>query len=334
MKSLRETLFFQHLRNIKNKFRGILNSYYDYSRFINSYTPETKIYLHQKEGIEKWILQDKHRIEKAFSLPSTRYAFGEIVIKRLTSNLIIYRNKYKKNKIYYIGVGAIKAYLEFHNQNNKNTFPGFDSISDKFSEDFENNQCLVSGYIKAKEQPESNLTLEQFSYFTKTRVSCRNYDTKKEINYNLLDEIMKTVMTTPSVCNRQHWKVHFFKSDIKDKILSFQNGNTGFTKNIPMIALICSDISSFYLPEERNQPYTDCGMFSMNLMYTMNAAGLDSCPLNWCLPANKEKQFFKLNLIPNNEIISVVIAFGYRNKNCIKAKSPRINHQDIYSIHE
>ncbi len=101
-----------------------------------------------------------------------------------------------------------------------------------------------------------------------------------------------------------------------------------------MIAVISSDLSAFYIADERNQPFLDCGMFAMNLMYAMNAAGLDSCALNWCLPSNKESKFMDLGLIPSNEVVSLVIAFGYRNSGCRKAKSPRIAHHTVYTIHE
>lgn len=309
-----------------------INTIYDYCLFKKYYTKNTSKDNDKKE-LESWILQDKHRIEKAFSLPSPRFGFGEVVIRRLSKNLSLYCSKFSKDNIFYIGVGALKAYKEFHLQSSVDLPDFFSDEVKRFSiEDFENTQCNQVGYTGLDDV--AGIEKLEFQKFSMKRKSCRNYNTSKSatIDDALLKEVLKIAITAPSVCNRQHWHVHFFKSDKKDTILKYQNGNTGFTENIPMLALVTSDLRSFYSANERNQGYTDGGLFSMNLMYAMQAYGIASCPLNWCSSYLNERKFRAHNFIPKNEIVIMAIAFGYPEKSAVYAKSPRLAVEKFYTV--
>ena len=139
---------------------------------------------------------------------------------------------------------------------------------------------------------------------------------------------------TPSVCNRQHWRAHFYSGKQKNEILAFQNGNTGFTENIPYIAVVTSDLRAFYTADERNQSCVDGGLFSMNLMYAMQSVGLSSCALNWCNSFISDFKFKKLKYVEKHERIIMVIGFGYSNDSGYYAKSPRLPVESFYNIEE
>jgi nitroreductase len=117
-------------------------------------------------------------------------------------------------------------------------------------------------------------------------------------------------------------------------ILAFQNGNAGFSENIPYIAVVTSDLRSFYTEHERNQPFTDGGLFSMSLMYSMHSLGIASCPLNWCNSFTTDKNFRKLNLVPDSQTVMMLIAFGYPNLDGSFAKSPRMAVDSFYTIND
>ncbi|WOB82035.1 nitroreductase family protein [Providencia sp. PROV114] len=318
------------LKKLHEKVLLELNYFYDLKKYKNFYTNTSKK-AKTKQELQSWILQDKHRIEKAISLPNPRQGFGKEVFERLTKNTLEYIKQTDKDEIFYISLGVFNAYKEFHYKNNY-TLPDFYiNLRNKFAEeDFNNKKCNQSGYY---ESSYSDISLNNsLQKAMRSRKSCRNFDEKKIITPEVINEIMSLAITAPSVCNRQHWKVHFFTQDNKNKILSFQNGNSGFTKNIPMIAVVTSELSAFYSPNERNQPYTDGGIFSMNLMYAIESVGLKSCPLNWCNSYRTEKKFSKLNLIPQSEKIILIIAFGYPNQEYIIAKSPRLPVNNFYTL--
>jgi len=309
------------------------NVIYDYVRFKRFYKRATSQRSEQKT-LASWILQDKHRLEKAFSLPAPRIGFGEGVILRLCKNLLIFREKYGKEEVYYIGVGALKAYGKYHRDNKENVPLFYTETVQKFSDDLENPTCDQAGYFeeKATHDDVTNLGFKKFSH---SRNSCRHYDLEKSvaIDKDELDEIMSIAVTAPSVCNRQHWKVHFFTGEKMQNILKYQNGNSGFNKNIPWLALVTSDVRAFCSPDERNQPYVDGGIFAMNLMYAIQAVGMSSCPLNWCNPFFKDYSFRRLGYIPENEVVIVAVAFGYPYENASYAKSPRLSLSNFYNIH-
>ncbi|MFO6492282.1 nitroreductase family protein [Hafnia alvei] len=310
-----------------------MNSIYDYLKFKKFYTKASGA-SKDKQKLESWILQDKHRIEKAFTLPEPRYGFGKEVIPRLIENLVQYRQEFGPDKVYYIGVGSLNAYMKYH-ADNIQELPDFysDNIIKIPVGDFKHQYCELSGYSRYAESTIS--TESDASWFIQNRRSCRNFDFEKSKNINdeILSRIVKLSIMAPSVCNRQHWRVHFFSGDKKNAVLNFQNGNAGFQENIPFIAIVTSDLRAFYSHDERNQPYTDGGIFSMNLMYAMQSNGLASCPLNWCNSARTESRFRKLNLIPDNEVIILILAFGYPSKDALYAKSPRLPVDNFFTIH-
>lgn len=314
------------LRKIYHSILLELNSIYDYRKYKRYYAKDDKINKTQKQ-LQAWMLQDKHRIEKAFSLPMPRPSFGKEVLERLIKNTIEYKEKYKKDKIYYISIGVIKSYKEFHTSRGYELPNFLNGIISKIdNDDFTNKEANISGYYYHTDKKE-NLNAENFM---RSRRSFRNFSPKK-IDENIMERITELSITAPSVCNRQHWKIHFFDNEKKLKILELQNGNKGFTSNIPMIAVISSELSAFYSPDERNQPYTDGGIFAMNVMYAIEALGLKSCPLNWCNSFRNERKFHKLGYIPNSEAVILIIAFGYPADSCIIAKSPRLNVEDFYT---
>lgn len=325
------------MRKIKGKIVSLIglemNIIYDYLKFKKYYTKASQA-SKDKQKLQSWILQDKHRIEKAFTLPEPRPGFGKEVIPRLIDNLANYKFSFSTDSVYYIGVGALKAYIKFHKENGYELPSFFLNAVDKIPQtDFESEECELAGYSQAVTQEKlSNYSLANY---IRERKSCRNFDVTKSygIDKELFRDIIDLSITAPSVCNRQHWKVHFFNGELKNKVLNFQNGNAGFQENIPYIAVITSDLRAFYSHDERNQPYTDGGIFSMNLMYAMQHYGLATCPLNWCNSARVEQRFKKLNLIPENEAIILVIAFGYPNRKALYAKSPRLPVETFYKIH-
>ncbi|MCC4781987.1 hypothetical protein CSB62_22155 [Vibrio splendidus] len=317
--------FINNIRKVlNNRYLLVSNYVYDYNKFSRFISLETSGYLDNK-SIESWILQDKHRLEKGLSLPTPRPGFGELVVKRLSKNLKLQASIDNCSDVYFIGLGALRAYKEFHESNGLNLPDFFLVAIENFSEkDFFNPLCDKVGVSSHTENTSEDENIEFFKKFSSSRHSCRNFDKNRTIDKFKLNEIIKLAISAPSVCNRQHWKVHIFEGESKDKILKLQNGNTGFSDNIPYIAVVTSDIRSFYHPNERNQPFVDGGMFSMNFIYALHSYGISSCALNWCVSSQVDKTFHKYGYIKDNENIIMYIAFGYPELSGVYAKSPRL----------
>ncbi|WP_431623719.1 hypothetical protein, partial [Enterobacter cloacae] len=67
------------INKIKGKVVSLIglemNVIYDYLKFKKYYTKASQA-ANDKQKLQSWILQDKHRIEKAFTLPEPRPGFG------------------------------------------------------------------------------------------------------------------------------------------------------------------------------------------------------------------------------------------------------------------
>jgi nitroreductase len=316
---------------ILNMFRLEINCFYDYLKFKKHFTSVDNSKKPQK-GLEAWILQDKHRIEKGLSLPQPRLRFGEAVINRLVDNLLLFKCQYGTVEPFYYGVGALKEYKLFHQMASCQLS---ERVLTKIAlipvADFNHNECERSGVQQVTGLGEVNLAGFSFKEFCKSRHSCRNFSGEL-VDISVIESAINLSITAPSVCNRQHWFVSVLTGDLKNKMLALQNGNIGFTENIPHIAVISSDISAFYTPDERNQMYTDGGIFAMNLMYAFHSLGLGSCALNWCASAITELKLKRLNVISKSHQVILIVAFGNRNENGVFAKSPRMPSGQFYKV--
>ncbi|MGI9916054.1 nitroreductase family protein [Vibrio owensii] len=318
------------IKVIFRRFQLELNSLYDYSRYKKYFSSEVSECKTERQ-LASWILQDKHRIEKGLSLPKPRYNFGKLVIKRLVVNLEQYQNLYEKHEAYYFGVGAIKAYEQYHMQHNVDLEAWFYQEKKKINQtDINNKLCDSVGLGRRTDK-----TMEYkefFEDFSSSRHSCRYFDVEKKILDEDIKNVVELSITAPSVCNRQHWHVHIYTGSKKNEILGLQNGNTGFTENIPYIAVITSDIQAFYTQDERNQPYIDGGIFSMNFMYALHSKGFGACALNWCNSLVVDKKFHKITKVPDSQVVIMIVAFGLPHKDESYAKSPRMPVDNFYTI--
>jgi nitroreductase len=313
-------------------FRLEVNCVYDYVKFKRFYSSEKQKFKTEK-NIKSWVLQDKHRIEKALSLPKPKPLFGRQVILRLIENLNELESRFGKGEVYFFGVGAINVYLDYHKNLGLALFPDMlEAIKSLNTGDFHHPATKKVGVDSLAIGMSIDNSIKYFDEFSNLRRSCRNF-TGELISELLAKSIIKQAIRAPSVCNRQHWRVDFFSGVLKDKILSLQNGNAGFTNNIPHIAVVSSDISAFYNADERNQMYTDGGIFGMNLIYAFQAHGLSSCALNWSASAFTELKLNKLKLIPNTNQVIFLVAFGYGSPMAKIAKSPRLSLENFYKWH-
>ncbi|MGI9896039.1 nitroreductase family protein [Vibrio natriegens] len=314
------------IKKLVEKNLLLINSIYDYLQFKKFYKPLEKN-QRGEASLAYWILQDKHRIEKALSLPEPREGFGEAVIRRLASNLSLYG---KRDKAYNLGVYALKLYKSYHEENNYRLPEWFEAAC--LNVDLEDVDHDYSDLVGLHSHQPVVINLEMYGQLIKSRSSCRNYNTEKMIDNQTIHSVIEEAIRTPSVCNRQHWKARIFTGKVKEDILKLQNGNAGFGDTAPYLALITSDLSAFYTENERNQPYTDGGMFAMSFIYSLHARGIASCPLNWCTSYFSERHFRKLDIIPSSEVVVMAIVFGFAQEGALYANSPRFDASKFYSM--
>lgn len=299
-----------------------LNSMYDYFLFIKYSFKDLK--FKTKNQITSYLIKQYHIIEKALSLPETRKGFGEAKIR----SLIKVTNKYIENYGYDELTGTIfstiKEYIEFHKDIESNDF------INELSEYIFDKKLNEEGGVKKYEK--TNLNEEEFIKFLKTRTSVR-YFSNSSVDNSILYKAVDIAKQTPSLCNRQGWKVHFYEGKKILELLKLQNGNRGFTESVQRLAIMTGDYNAV-TKSERNEVGTGVGMFSMTFVLALHSLGLASCILNSSVSFYTEKKIKRLGKIPSNEKIVMFIAIGYPHENAFVAKSHRKNTNSVISFHK
>lgn len=175
--------------------------------------------------------------------------------------------------------------------------------------------------------------IDTFEHLSKIRRSVRDFK-PDPVPMDLLERAVSVAKLSPSACNRQPCRVHAFSERAKiDAMLEYQNGNRGFGHTAPMLLVLTAQANVFFDASERNQPYVDGGLFAMSLIYALQAQGLSSCCLNWCVEPSTDIQAHIQGEIPESEIIIMYIAVGYTQHGALVPRSPRRSTEMVFVKH-
>lgn len=266
-----------------------------------------------KARVETRLAFDIHRLEKGLSHVSFRYGFGKGVLREIAKRMAMLEKAdpaYQTNPLYNQGLSALGEYKRRHMEANydlseieamfpKHIWQQADAAVDSHR---------AGSFIMDAAGKHDNLS-KGFVELAEHRYSVREYSSEP-VSQNVLDKVYAIAMKTPSVCNRQATRVYQITDPAKVKAaLDIQGGFRGYAPP-PVLLLVTSDIRAFMSEAERNEPFTDGGLFSMSLLYALEAYGLAACPLNAMFSLSQEQQTRKLLSIPDNEFLVMYIAIG------------------------
>ncbi|SMD20164.1 nitroreductase family protein [Rhizobium sp. RU36D] len=163
------------------------------------------------------------------------------------------------------------------------------------------------------------------------RRSVRDFESTP-VRIEIVERALASAILSPSACNRQPWRMHFYarREDI-DGLLAFQNGNRGFGHTVPLLAVVAFDASSFFDATERSEGFLDTGLFLMSFLLALEAQGLSSCCLNWCVTPQTDMSARKIAKIPDSHTIVTLLAIGVAAGDAVVPASPRRSINDISS---
>lgn len=256
-------------------------------------------------AVEVQATKDYHRVEKALTLREPKRPFGVAVGKRLDALQEL--------------VPATSPLSEYVSSTRS-------ALSDW------NSDGRIADGVSPFPGHGHSLTQREVEEFFETRHSVRNFDSERPIDPQLLRHAGNLAMSTPSVCNRQAWRVRFvMEDDAKMLARRRQNGNAGFG-DIPVLAIVTTDARLFAGPGERNQAWIDGGMFAMSLSWALHGLGLSSCMLNMSV-GNAVADALRSELgIESYELIITQIAIGYAKEGHRVARSPRRSTDEVVSV--
>lgn len=172
-----------------------------------------------------------------------------------------------------------------------------------------------------------------FDRLCRDRRSVRSYSSTA-VPLPLLQEAIATAQLSPSACNRQPCRVHVYRDAAQIKqMLSLQNGNSGFGHLLSTLLVICADSRSFFDASERHEPHVDGGLFAMSLILALQARGLASCCLNWCVAPEVDAEAHARGELPEHDQVIMYLAVGYASPDALVPRSARRDVGSIMTIH-
>ena len=264
-----------------------------------------------KDNLLAKMIINYHSLEKGLTNLNFREGFGQRAIGGIKEAIIDYNRLGfdTNNDEYKATLGVIKAYLNKHQQSSID-LSDLKNFFEKYSANFDKETLLGGSEIISKLEIINQLK-SNFKNFVFSRSSIRDYSSE-DIDIKTLKECFTLAAKTPSVCNRQPWKVHVIQNlQLASELLRIQNGFKGHGNNLQTLLLITSDNRYLYGYLERNQGYIDAGMYAMNLLYAIHSKGLAACPLNSNLSMIDENKVRELLTIDESENLIMFIAIGH-----------------------
>lgn len=290
---------FQQARNARNGAEHRRETLLDGKRYERYSAPDDGGISAGLRGshLEAHMTKDYHGVEKGLSLRDPRRPFGKAVMERLDLLIPAAEAQGVNARFLDHAHSARSALLEWNE-------------SGAIAEDL------------SPVREDAHRGIDKPEQFFMSRRSVRDYDSRP-VPSEILTEAVSLAINTPSVCNRQAWRVRFYRDDAdKAAIRSFQNGNSGLG-DVPVMALITVDAGLFAGVGERNQPWIEGGLFSMSLVWALHGLGVDSCMLNMCQPNRVMDALRQQMNIPEHELVIMLMAVGYGREGHRVARSPR-----------
>lgn len=300
-----------------------------YIRFSGTFAP-----YKDREAFRAYLTKHYHSIEKGLSFAQPRPGFGEKPVRTLLKLVTDYCGRYGVDETAKTCLGVLAAYKSFHGDKvhpNPSLIESVDAVCQGFGDPSwlperggvlhtERKKILAGGALNFLEFVESRFSIRSFA--------------NGAVDEDLIRQAVRMAQKTPSVCNRQPWRVHDYGTKaVMSRILQYQNGNRGFGDTAARVLLVTCDYRAFASCTERNEAFVDGGMFSMSLVYALHSLGLGTCCLNLCQQNRTGRELRKVGGIPAEEVLIMMIAVGHLPETLRVARSERRSLSEVLVAH-
>lgn len=272
------------------------------------------------------IMYNVHALEKGLAhVRAWAPGRGQKAIRNLNDAMTQYRRHgYDETSHAYIeGVSILQRYNENHRQRGHSA-PDLEGIVDAdVLAPKEPMQYAMAG-LKTVHRPDAEVNANKGFYeLAQGRVSVREFS-GRPIDLQAVVRALANAEKTPSVCNRQGWRV--FKTEDKElmrRVLKHQRGFAYEQMPETLLTVTVSN-SSFISPVERNQGFIDGGLYAMSVLYGLESEGLGAVPLNACLYMRDRAAVVRLlDIDPSEEIIMFIAVGDYPSETIVPASDRR-----------
>ena len=284
--------------------------------------------------LEYKLIMLSHTLEKGMAHFKLR-PFASKKVSYIT-NILRYIIKYEnyENKFSFInGINILREYKRIYEVKNWTTKYEYLRIK-LFLKNFTKiRNKKVGSYILTNEQLKRDYNFDYLK-FIKSRHSTRNYK-NNTIKLEDIKAAVEMAKYSPSACNKQNIRLHFYPSGkMRDNVIKYSLGKGGLYLNGVNTFILTFDVNGLSGVGQRNQGYFNAGLFSMNLINAFHSLGIGTCFIQFSNSVKEEEKLKKLNDIPRNERIAVIIFAGYYDEKSIFTVSQRKDVNDLFFEHK
>lgn len=315
---------------IKKKLKLLISYLYDYNIYQSTSLTNSHGDVNGTHALGL-IIRLYHTIEKGLSIKVRKLEFSLANVKLLQDKLLSYTGD--KNEAH-IKSAIVTLALYFNEHPNDGLSNEFLKERDRFyqlTKCYKLDDISVGGGVKEYFETK-RLDNELALSLVCSRVSVRDFDNSRSVDFDDLIKVIDVAKRCPSACNRHAVKIyHSLDISQNKRILELQNGSRTFRHNVPGLMVITSDLRYQEGIEERNLGYIEGGIWLMSIVNSLHLHGFSSCILNWCVSPKVDRDLKDLISIPNYHQISGLVAFGYSKSSQKVPYSIRCNSEEFLS---
>lgn len=264
------------------------------------------------EQLTARIMYNVHALEKGLAQsPGWRPGRGKKALRNLNDAMTVYRSLgYAETDFAFVqGLSILQRYQDRHVAHPQELAEVEAIVDGSFLHPKDSEQLRGSGLKPIRKAEKADVARRGFYELAQGRSSVRIFS-GEPIDTRRVRHALENAEKTPSVCNRQGWRVYWTEDkDLAMRVLKHQRGFSSVQPPEVLLAITVSN-STFISPVERNQGFIDGGLYSMSVLYGLEAEGLAAVPLNACLYAKDRGAISKLLSIHPSEEIVMFIAVG------------------------
>lgn len=319
------------LRSLYFSARLLPAAYYDYRRFlVHSGINKSREYKGEQAAR---IVMAYHQLEKGLSLAQPRPGFGKDVVFRLLDAVRRYVAHHGLIAPASTGLAVLDRYIEF-NEKAGEDMGWLKPMIERVRQQAQPSEPQSGGGVISVRRDElESQRQDGFEPFFRSRYSVRHF-AGGEIPVADLQAAVSLAQKTPSVCNRQAWRVHAYSEpQLMRELLDIQAGSRGFGDQASLLLVVTCDLSAFVEVAERYQAWIDGGMFSMSLCLAFHSLGYGTCCLNWSKEPQDDRRLRAATTIEQSEQVMMMIAVGTLPDAFNVAYSTRQPLEDVLHVH-
>ena len=271
-----------------------------------------------------------HTVEKGLTMPNMRLGFGCQMLFKFVGLLNSYAEKYDITERQF--VDAVRVLAEYKKIHDDARFELDSSLSNAIDTLLKRIPVEPSCQIEMTRERYWAELNSPFEMFSASRHSVRHFS--GTISEEQIRNAVALANNAPSACNRQYTRVHCVSDRAKiQACLALQGGNRGFGHLADKLLVVTADLRGLAWAQERNDLFTNAGIYLMNLCYALHKNRVAHCMLNWSVTPSVDRQLRNVLEIPEAESIVILIACGDVPKTFKLASSPRKPAEETLVFH-